>query len=440
MARQIAGIYKLLTSPSLAVTVFLMITLSSAAGALADSEPAKRVFSGLVAGNKIFASCWFLILNMILLVITLLCACRQAGTGLSRWRKFSGHAGDRGSEACNGEFADEVYNILRKNRYAVRKNTDSCWIGQKNRSGIFGAVLFHFGLLVLVLGVLIDVFAGFTGNLALRPSLITGDRSENYITVDKRVIDPGVLGRFQILLHEVKMKYDDNGVDASGLVSVIVNGQVVKQGTIDRNNPLNFSTMALLKDAYGYYVNYMILDKDGNVVANHALGLDTKENDSSTEYIRLNYQQPNTPYNLAVRFFPDAIRKGKTFTTRTYEPKNPAVLLDIKYADKKLYYGLLKTGDEITMDNGQRFVFRGVTPYLLVRVQWMLGSYVVAGGFAVFLTGLILYYFFIPSIIVVKKGQTGYFVEFIAWTGRETVKRQVQEITDRLNLMTREVT
>jgi cytochrome c biogenesis protein ResB len=426
-----AKIYKQLTSPTLAAIVFLLITLATLAGALADSELIKKVFPVMVSGKKIFTSNWFLVLNIVLFINTLLCAFRQTISGLSRWRRFAGIAGCKSD--IGNESVDDVCRTLKKYRYNVQRSADGNWIGSKNRLGVIGAPLFHFGLMILVFGVLIDVFAGFTGNIVIRPLVIKGDQYYDYVSKDERVFHPEILGKFQLLLHDVKMKYNDDGVISSGQISVIENGQVTKQGYIDRNSPVNFGLISLLKDGFGYYVNYTIFDSNNGVITKFSLGLDTKTNDSYSEYARKEYCQPDTPYIFSVNFLPNTVVEKGTYVTKGYEPKNQAILLNARYNNKIVYNGLVKIGREVVFDNGHRFVFHGVEPYLMLRVQWMMGSYVVGAGFILFLIGLLVYYFYVPVLLFVKNDQSGLIVEYTAWTGRETIKLQVQEINNCLN-------
>gem|GEM_PF-5809440 len=427
-------LYKSIISPYLAVIVIIMVILGSVSGALLDSDSAliERSWIGDFTSGEVFSSKWFLGLNLLLLVITFLCTIKQTGICLKRQYKYSAAASESTIVENNNKY-DEVTKMLKKFRYHAGLLPDGQWIGYKNKIGFAGAPLFHLGIVIIVFGIMADIFAGFTGYLALRPGIVVEDNHRSYINLDERPLNPERHGRFSLLLHKVGMFYNDDGVSSSGEISVIRDGRVVTKKTVDKYEKIRLGLISLARDTYGYYMYYRVLDEKGITVIDHAQGLNTADHGTSTEYSFVNYRQPGTSYRFTFNYYPDVVAEGSRYTTRSYEENNPAVHLVASYEGKPVYNGLVRTGQEVTMDNGHRFVFRGTVPYLLVRVQWLFGATLIAVGSIVFLTGLVLYYFFLPSIVTVRKDPGGYRAEFTAWTGREGIKLMVREIEESLN-------
>ncbi|GAB4257258.1 cytochrome c biogenesis protein ResB [Thermincola ferriacetica] len=423
-------LYQSLLSPFLTIIIFVILTVAISVGTILDSSLV-RVQAPRMNSGQVFSSTWFLVLNIFLLAVTMLCTARQFIISKKRWHKYRKIFSAGISQQVQN--LPGIFNLAKKYKYRIWQLSDETLAGQKNRIGFWGAPLFHLGIAISMFGIMVDIFAGFTGYLILPPGKIIDDRRHNYAIIDERPLHPGQYNRFQLLLDKVEMKYEKDGVSASGKVSIIKDGQVISEGILDRDSQMNMGLLSLVRDTYGYYVKFRITDQKNKVIIDHLQGLNTLDHGTSTEYSFKNFVQKGTPYRLTFNYYPDVRKKEGRYFTATYQEKNPALHLVARYENKVVYNGLVKAGQEVTMQNGHKFRFVGTIPYLMVRVQWMTGAYILAGGFLLFLLGLIIYYLFPPVVIFIKNTEKGYRVDYLAWTGKEVVKREVARISQTLS-------
>lgn len=405
---------KALVSPYLTMVLLMIILLSMALGTLIYSKYGQE--GALEQANQmVFHSWWFLLTALVLLLNALLCTIRQFNLAVKRYKKFVPLPPIEG----------QVAQVLKRYGFNSR--------GQKYPFGVFMSPLFHLGITVIILGAFLDYFTGFSGNLTLRPGLEREDSPQQYQNLEKKLFYQETHQRFSIRLDEIYLDYDDVGAVSSGLITLFQDGKHVLHRVLDGNNPIWLGTVGISKDKYGYYVNYQIKDQAGSTIDDRRLGLQTYPLDKGTKYWRESFTPENQPYTLEMELFPTVGKQGGHFVAINYQLNDPAIFTTVYRGDSKVFSGLVKQGKTVRLSDGNNFTFSSVTPYFVVRVQSIVGIYILAGGFMIFLLGLLVYFTLYPAILRVEKREGQYKVAVTAWTGRFALQEEAKIIEEQLN-------
>jgi cytochrome c biogenesis protein len=201
---------------------------------------------------------------------------------------------------------------LGRHHYRVREHSAAsrlCLLARKRVLGLFGSDVVHLGLLIILAGGIISGLAGQRGSLSL---------SEN-----QTASVPGA--DFSIRLDKFITEYyaDGNIKDWKSKLTVIEGSQELYQKTIEVNHPLNHRGFVFYQSGYGWDWENPTLE----------VWLKKKNEPDYLKKISLRVGQTAGVEGeditlTAVRFLPDfVLDEKKQPSTRSLEPRNPAVLL-----------------------------------------------------------------------------------------------------------------
>lgn len=420
-------LYRWLISPKIAMAVLLLITIAVTLGAVFDAEKLQIGDQGY-SSQIIFASPWFLGFNLLLLIITLACCINQFRIAKRKWQNYRLLL----DEARDGslEYQAAISN-LRGIGYQVYAVQDEQLMVSKHVFSMWAAPIFHLGLAVIMFGAFLDCFADFTGYVYLRAGQSVEDQIDNYRHVEQGPLFHKSDNNFVLALDKIMLEPKVKGISSLGEITVYQQGKSVKQGVISHDRQVNLGLIAFSRDSYGYYAFYQI-NNGSHVLVDHALGLETTVLSDRTEYTAMPFAHNGTPYEVEMEFFPDLLEDSKPSTNRGYALGNQAIHLKLYHQGKVIYDGIVKKGETVELTTGDTFSFRGVEPYLKVRVQWQLGYYIVCIGFVVFVIGLLLYYLIRPQVLLITNTSQGWLVKKQQAYSKEISAYEFERIEDKL--------
>lgn len=268
-------------------------------------------------------------------------------------------------------------------------DTEKIFVFRKNRWGVWGTLVFHTGLLFLVIA------AFFTYALEKRGfvQLIEGDtfsgRTGDFITVENGPWTAGFETGFRLHLQKFHHAYWDTG-DLKELSNdiVIYDGAGERHAILDKGTPATVGNVRIYQSGYyGYTVKLSLMEGAKEAVPSYfslAMADKGKPLVGKSDF-------PMTGYICDFKFYPDV---------RDNSPYPRAPLLQVRFFRdaREIKYAALSPGEE-TVVEGRRFRFTEVRSWsgLILRENKALPlAYL---GFFASTGGIFMLYMLIPQTI-----------------------------------------
>jgi cytochrome c biogenesis protein len=212
---------------------------------------------------------------------------------------------------------------LRSSHYRIqerKKEGEIHLLARKKIIGIFGSDIVHLGLLVIIIGGIISGFSGFRTS----------------INISEGEIVPVLSADFQLQLDKFETEYHPNGSvkDWKSTLTVIENESPRLTRTIEVNYPLTYKGYVFYQSSYGWDWQNPILEILAIKTSNPTV--------SKRAFVRLGEKVIWDEENLtfaALQFVPDFIIDGNQVRTRSLNPNNPAVSIEVYMGEKKISSG-----------------------------------------------------------------------------------------------------
>lgn len=315
---------RVLSSVRLAIALFILLSLASILGTLLPRRP-------------VYRTPVYLALLVLFALNILACTLTRALPRLRRilkpawdWTAESLAAGPDGRTIRSGLDLEGAAGALRgalsRLHYRTReaKRDGAVLILARRRTcGGFGADIVHAGLLIIVAGGLLSGAAGRRSDLVLVPGA---------------PVDVPAAG-FQVRLEEfLTERYPGGAVkDWKSRLTVLEGGAPVRTATVEVNHPLSHRGTRLYQSSYGWNWDDAALvlrvRKSGALPFERVFELKPGGEAGI----------PGTGLTVAApHFFPDfVIGAGNEVGTRSYEPNNPAVLIEAREGGRTVLSGWL---------------------------------------------------------------------------------------------------
>ncbi len=207
----------------------------------------------------------------------------------------------------------ELKKALRSSHYRVReakKDKEVHILARKKILGIFGSDIVHLGLLVILIGGIISGFSGF----------------RTMINISEGEIVPVLNTDFKLQLDKFETEYYPDGRvrDWKSTLTIIEGDSPVLTKTIEVNHPLAYKGHVFYQSDVGWDWRNPTLEI-----------LATKTSDPSSSkkaFVKLgekeNWEEENLSFAV-LQFFPDFFIDGNQPQTRSFNPNNPAALIQV---------------------------------------------------------------------------------------------------------------
>ncbi len=218
---------------------------------------------------------------------------------------------------------EELKKALRSGHYRVkeaRKEGSIHLLARKKILGIFGSDMVHLGLLIILVGGIISGMTGFRTN----------------INISEGEIVPVLNTDFKLQLDKFEIEYYPDGriKDWKSTLTIIENESPRLTKTIEVNHPLSYKGHVFYQSAYGWDWEKLTLE----VWA-------TKNSDPSRQkkaFLRPGekdvWEEENLEFTV-LQFVPDFIIDGDQVRTRSLDPNNPAVFIEVFRGKNKISSG-----------------------------------------------------------------------------------------------------
>ena len=414
-------VWRFFSSVRLAIVLFIFLTLASVLGTLIPQQRTPPEYeahygslSQIIVGidlDRLYQSAWYIGLLLVFSLNLVVCSLTRLRPKLirtfgSEWtleerglaslktkESFTKHSGlETLLTAARSEFGRRHFRIATKSdagRVFLR--------ARKHTLGLFGSDIVHLGVLVILAGGIVSGFGRYRSDVSLTEG--------QTVPVPSRPISIR-LDKFET---EV---YPSGAVKAwKSTVTVFEGGTPRLTETIAVNHPLNYKGVVFYQNSYGW-------DWE-----NPALELRVKKK-SNPSFLRTISLKPGERAVLddgieiiAVRFFPDfVIGLENEPATRSWEPVNPAVLVEGYRKDARVFSGWVFAnypefthfGDSGEMDLIFELASYKAPQFSVLQAASDPGAPVIWAGCIILMLGLFFSFYWPPrEIKLVLEGREG---------------------------------
>ena len=335
-------VWRFLSSIKLAIVLFIVLTLASILGTLIPQQwtPAEyqahygslsRIITGIDL-DRLYQSAWFIGLLLLFGFNLVVCSLTRLAPKL---RKTFGSAWtidarELASQKMRESFtkrlgleafiaAARVELGRRRFRLATKSESGSTLLrARKQTLGLFGSDIVHLGILVILTGGILSGFGKYGSEISISEGQI--------VPVPSRAVS--------LRLDKFETEYYPAGAVKAwkSTITVFDGGVPLLTRTISVNHPLSYKGVVFYQSSYGWDWEKPALE----------LRVKKKSDSSFLKTIRL---KPGGKAALddgtvvaAMRFLPDfVIGADNEPATRTWEPKNPAILLEGYRKDVRVF-------------------------------------------------------------------------------------------------------
>lgn len=393
MPNYFKAFYRFLISRDLAIILLIIFTLITTANMLGwqNIAPVKKnqsLFTGILTYS-------FYISGFLLSVNLLACSLQRIWQELRGQKNWGTLKENYILEAHNDQVLKIAQKTIENKGYKKVKSQGSTAHYRKGYGGRWGSIAYHASLLIVVVGIFSLNQTHYEGTLFLTEGQSWSSGSQLAIVGEsEQELTPEI--PFQITLNKFKINYQgDSAVEGAALVKVEEKGKGSRNEQIKINYPLEVQNIKFMLQNFDYAPRFVLVDDQGQAFFDSYVNLFL--NEGKTDF----FQIPNSPFSLAVRFYPDAqFQKGKPVNL-SLNPVNP------------LFWVQLKGGEEILGEQYLRLNQEWQTPIGILKaadlsrfVQLMVtqeeGANLLLGGFALTFLGLMLRFLIVEKKLILE--------------------------------------
>lgn len=340
-----------LASKNMAMVLIIVITLFMAVAMLTRRPGA------------LFASSWFLALIAVFELNLLACTWLQAQKA---WRSYA------------------------KIRQAIKNYRPAgLWFLPIQ---IWSLTIFHVGLILLVLGALINFSTTLKGYKYLGPGQVFTEEHGGYSWLVEGPLFREQHKRFQVRLDKVVMDFPAGDTPHLKRAELTILQEdllrTTKEATFIR--PFYYDDYQFFLDDRGFST-LLKLGRDDDPSSTSYLSFETKRLDGTEEYMKT---FDLGSYQVNASFYPTP--PDETGEIKNYKPVQPEIHFDIKEGSKTVFRGVVPKGEKVMLPDGTAIEFIKVDFWAAFKITRNVGIPLVFAGFGISLLSIMLYYLCLP--------------------------------------------
>ena len=373
-------------SKRLAVFLMIIITIASTLGML--------VFQA----DKVFTSWWFLLISFVFFINLLTCTWGQGLKAWGVWKKRKAIFPDIQQQHYFPPFKitrDTFEKDLSQKGFRLINKAGNITIFEKGFLGIWGSVVVHLGLVIVVLGALISTGFKMTGYMTLMEGEVRHDIVQDYEVISEAPF-------FSILGHRgygIGLKKQHRVLNKEGKVDYVIsdltlfgeNDKPMMEKPVQAGDPLIYKGISIYDKNAGFAPLVTITDSGGREIYKGFLFMETIPGSSESIYQRNGFSVPGTSFVLNIRFYPDILIKDNKISTRKFSLGNPGLEVTVTRDGQELIQGVIKTGEKVVFDVNS-LSFDEVRQWMGLEIVYDPGAEILFAGCWITGLGLILLY------------------------------------------------
>lgn len=292
----------------------------------------------------------------------------------------------------------------------------------KGRSGFWGSVIFHGGLLCCLLAGPVTLLTGVSGELVLTEGV--------ELPLADAVAAPGrpaALPKASVLVHDLRGRFFQGQfkTDFSGTLT-LRDGKGTRELPFAVNKPADYQGVQFSLHQFGFAPRVV---------------LETPQAPPFDFYLNLRHPDRGDYFEMGgglralVMFFPDFIQEGKKIGSKSREPVNPVTMIKLFRGDQEVFKGLFRPGEEQVWE-GRRIRIPDYRQWVTLNVTKEQGVLLIVIGSVVGAAGLLIRFLSnerrIEFEIVPLGGRSGFKVRGYSRYYPAFLEKEVLEIAKKL--------
>ncbi len=198
--------------------------------------------------------------------------------------------------------------------------------GSKGKYGNIGSIIFHFSLVIILLGIAVSKYASFDGTLALTEGQTFDSSTGRYLNVQSGKYYQPPEENFKFKLIKVEPSYKVNG---AATIASIVENEKTSNIPLYINNGYSVEGLTLHQgDKTGYSPFIYITSEEGKIITEGYTRLASYSRNG--KQIHSDYLEfENGSLRFEFELLPDAVFRDGKYKSRTDEPKSPILRVAI---------------------------------------------------------------------------------------------------------------
>lgn len=329
--------------------------------------------------RRVIHSPLFLLLPLFIFMSVTVCTVSRVKAEMRAWKRPRTGGGRVSYEGDFSGTPEQVLAFLERRGWAPQMAEDEKGVfitGSKGRKGFWGSVVFHAGIIVVLIGAALSVLTRFNSVIILTEGFDSG-------------IEEASFGRlkedfpfWKVLLKKFTAEYREGFPVDFKIDLTLWTGEGTKEGAVKVNEPLSVAGYQFTAGRYGFSPRFVMKKGDTAILDAHA-NLVVISPDM-IDYIRV----PEEGITVAAQFFPEYYMERRTPKTRSREPKNPVFFVEVKDDDGKvLGRGFLPMGKEVSFSD-YTLEFKDLRMWVTLGMSRDLGVPAIFIGFFLIVPGL----------------------------------------------------
>lgn len=251
----------------------------------------------------------------------------------------------------------------------------------KGGRGIWGSFIFHAGMNIVLLGILISFIMAFDGRLLLTEGFPASTPRD---IISGRNTGASDFPLTEIMLESFAPEFAEGGFPLKYTCSIlgIGNDRKWRRYLIDANQPMRAGDYKLIFTKGGFAPRFIIKRRNGDVIADAVVNMNI-----TMPEIADYFEAPEEGIKIKTELFPDYYQEGGQHKTRGTVPKNPVLFVEIKKGGKIIGKGFLHKGRPESFDD-YTIEFADLKYWVSLAVSKDLGLSVIVLGFVLISSGL----------------------------------------------------
>lgn len=377
--------------------------------------------------TTITTSLYFLVLPLLIFASIFFCTLNRVRTRSARVPAVSAFQVKRVIDLGPQHDITDVAEHLSRRWTLVEKVEGGSLVLTTGKEGFWGSMLFHAGLLLMLIAATLTAVTLFSAELLLTQGLPLPLGREGFLKIWREPLIAPAFPDGEIALDEFKAVFKDERFPVDYVARVRVSDDSGERSADVRvNDPLKVGQIQYTLDNYGYAPEFTIKNKTGELIFEGYVSLVLrKENE---DYFDI----PGTDMRLFVRLFPDFVMTGTGPSTRSEELNNPVLGLRLTKGIETVRGKLLKMGK--TVEIGDIQVAAGeLRPWAHFGAARDMGQPVLFASIIIMTGGLLLRFYYYEKWLRVTLDNTRVEVAGYSRYFPALFKGEVERIADELS-------
>lgn len=319
------------------------------------AHPAEATIYDYLGFTNLFSSFIFISIAALLFINTLFCtkgmvsiAMRRSGATPQFQKKAFIVNLEKNTviktEKNKMDVVSSVKSVILSHGYRI-SNRENLIFAQKNRIGVFGTMLFHISILLLMLAVVYGSTGRMEGDMRLVEGQTLSEDHGNYMFINEGPFFYENHQKFDISLEKFFADFtDETGTPRgpAGKLAVIENGQMMKTDIVYSNRQMSYQGYTFLGNVYGLAPLLILRNPDGSVYSGSYIT--AIDQDDSKRYVSY-FDLGNTGLEAGLMVYMTAPLTAKIAESEVLQ--EPILFLKIFDKGTEIYNGTMHLNDTV---------------------------------------------------------------------------------------------